>query len=323
MRTVLRIAGSLALLGWLALRTDWSKLAATFAEVHWPLWLAGVGFFLLATAVSSVRWQLLTRPLGFERSTWDYIRFSFLGVYFGLFLPSIGSEVVRAWYLDAGSGRKRLALLSVLIDRACGLAVLLALTLVAALLYPGALPPWVAVTVWIVTGGALFAGMAAAVALGFPGRSARLLHWRTRALLYASHPRVLAGSVVLSVLNVTAHVLVVWTIGLALDVPIPGAYYWLIVPIVSLATTAPISINGIGVREATTVAMLAPLNVGEETALTLVFLWFAAFTAGGVCGLVFYLFGRRRPDSALLRQMAADGNVEQAEQDGKNGRRAA
>lgn len=307
MRTLLRIAGSLALLGWLALRTDWSKLAATFAEVHWPLWLAGVGIYLLATVVNAFRWQLLARPLGFERPAWDYIRSSFLALYFGLFLPSIGSEVVRAWYLDAGSGRKRLALLSVLIDRVFGLAVLLALALVAAAVYPAVLPPWVAATVWVLAGVMLVLGMAALVALGLPGRSARLRQWQERARLYAGHPRVLGGALLLSVVNTTAQVLVVWTIGLALDVPVPGSYYWLVVPVVALATTAPISINGIGVREATMVAMLAPLGVSEEIALTLVFLWFAAFTAASACGLAFHLLGNRRPDAGLLRQLSTDG----------------
>src|SRR5947209_6261642 len=140
MRTKLRIAGSALLLGWLALRTDWSRLAAAFGELDWPLWLAGVGLYLAVQVVSGLRWRLLARPLQFDAPTGDYVRFTFIGMFFGLFLPSIGTDVVRAWYLDAGSGRKRAALLSVLLDRALGLAVLLAMVVVAALVYPGTLP---------------------------------------------------------------------------------------------------------------------------------------------------------------------------------------
>ena len=42
----------------------------------------------------------------------------------------------------------------------------------------------------------------------------------------------------------------------------PAAYYWVLVPMVSLLTLLPVSINGMGVREGGMVLLLAPLGVG-------------------------------------------------------------
>src|SRR5438552_3341499 len=154
MRTKLRITGSLALLGWLALRTDWGKLATAFTSLEWPLWIAALGLYVLVQLASSLRWQLLARPLGFDQPTPDYVRYTFIGMFFGLFLPSVGNDVVRAWYLDAGSGRKRTALLTVLLDRGLGLTVLLAMVLITAFAYPGELPGWAKTGVTIAVLGA-------------------------------------------------------------------------------------------------------------------------------------------------------------------------
>jgi len=300
MRTKLRIAGSVALLGWLALRTDWSKLAAAVVDLNWTLWLAGLGLYALIQLASSLRWQLLARPLGFNEPATAYVRYTFIGMFFGLFLPSVGNDVVRAWYLDAGTGRKRAALLTVLLDRGLGLCVLLAMVLVTAVAYPGELPGWAITGVGIAMAGAAFGLGLVVFTLFFPTKSHRLLRWRDRARLLARQPAALGGALGWSVVIQAGHVLVVWLIGLALHTDVPAAYYWVVVPLISLLTLIPISINGIGVRETGMVILLAPLGVAEETALTLVFLWFMAFTLVGASGFVFYLLGQRRPEIAAL-----------------------
>src|SRR5262249_24471703 len=153
-------------------------------------------------------------------------------------------------------------------DRGLGLSVLLTMVLVAALAYPGDLPGWVQAGVAIAAAGALGGAAVVTFALFYPTQSQRLLRWRERAWLFARHPAATGGALGWSVAIQAGHVLVVWLIGLALHAPVPGPYYWIIVPLISLLTLAPVTINGIGVREAGMVVLLAPLGVGEETALT-------------------------------------------------------
>src|SRR6266481_2701197 len=139
-----RIFVTLGLALWLVLRTDGQQLRE--ATRHWRVefWLASVGLYVVLQIISGLRWQLLTKPLGFQKSVFECVRYYFIAMFFNLFLPtSVGGDVVRAWYLDGGSGRKASAFVTVLVDRLSGLMVLLALACVAVAFCPLSLPAWI------------------------------------------------------------------------------------------------------------------------------------------------------------------------------------
>src|SRR5260370_27638433 len=128
----LRLGVSGVLLGWIAWHTDWVQMGQAFARLRVGLWLAALATLALTQAVSALRWQMLARPLGFDRPLWQYTGFYFIGMYFNLLLPtSVGGDVVRAWYLDRRSGRRLAAFVAVLLDRLSRLLVLLGLAFVA------------------------------------------------------------------------------------------------------------------------------------------------------------------------------------------------
>ena len=182
-------------------------------------------------------------------------------MFFDLVLPpSIGGDVVRAWYLDAHSGRRTDAFLSVLVDRGSGLLVLLALACGAALFGPIGLPEWIYWSVWG-TAGAAGLGLMAAYVIGKMTRrrqEARLSLAAVRShaergnevelknancqsgddqprqsignfqfaifnlqSIYQSRPRLLLGTTLLSILIQAANVAIVWLVGLAIDVGLP------------------------------------------------------------------------------------------------------
>src|SRR5262249_2033032 len=146
---LLRLVVSVSLLAWLGWRTDWAQVGVAFRHLRLGLWLAAVGLYVVTQCVSSLRWQLLARPLGFTPSLARCTAFYFIGMYFNLFLPtSVGGDVVRAMYLSGGPGRRLNAFLSVFLDRSTGLLVLLALACVAVAVSPVGLPGWVALSVW-------------------------------------------------------------------------------------------------------------------------------------------------------------------------------
>jgi hypothetical protein len=97
---------------------------------------------------------------------------------------------------------------------------------------------------------------------------------------------------VLSLVVQAANVLMVVLLGEAIGGPVPIAYYWILVPVVSLLGVLIPSIGGVGVREGGSVLLLAPLAVDKDTAMLLGFLWTLAQSAANFTGLFFYLFGR-------------------------------
>lgn len=283
---------SVALLGLLAWRTNWDQLGRAFSGMNPALWAGAFGLYVLSQVISAFRWQLLARPLDFDGTVRQFTGLYFIGMFFNLVLPtSVGGDVIRAWYLDARSGRRTAAFLSVAIDRVSGLMILLLVACVAVLVYPFALPSLITGSVW---------GMAAALAAAFfllptLTRWVRLLDRLARlqqdVVGFLKSPRLLIGTTVLSVGVQAANVLLVWLLGLAIGVSIPAAYYWVFVPMVSLLTVLPISLNGMGVREGCTALFLAPLGVSSDTAICLALLWFTVLAAASLCGGIVYFAG--------------------------------
>ena len=323
----LRLLASALVVAWLAWQTDWGQVSTAFARLRWELWALAVGLYAAAQVVSSLRWQLLARPLGFRRPLGHFVGFYFIGMLFNNVLPtSVGGDVVRAWYLDNRPGPRLSAFVSVFAERGSGLLALLGLACAAAVVYPSELPPRTGRLIWGM------AGAAAGVLLALPllprwvGRTDRGRRLAEAVRLLARQPRLLAVTTLLSVVVQAANVVLVWLVGEALAAPVPFAYYWVLVPLVTLLTLLP-SYNGIGVREGGLVLLLAPLGVEAGTAVSLGFLWFAVFTATSLGGLGFYLFGRfpryEGPAPAVTEARPDAGRVGSHSDQGRTGQPAA
>lgn len=321
MSRLIRLAVSSLLLGVVAWRTDWPKFVDAFVALEVGWWWTGVLLFAAAQVVSTVRWQQMARGLQFQRPVKQMLGFYFIGMYFNLLLPtSVGGDVIRAWYLDGRSGRKLAAFMCVFLDRFSGLLVLLALACLGVLLSPVALEPWI---VWSVYGmaGSCVAGLTllptVARWLRFGDRRVQTIR---AALGILRQPGLLARTTFLSIIVQGLNVVIVWLIGVALGAAVPMAYYWVLVPMVSLLTMLPISVNGMGVREASMALLLAPMGAGENIALPLALLWFAATALVSLSGGLVYLFGRF-PDPRASANVSedSDGSIDRHPDQGRTG----
>ncbi len=312
-----RLLGSLILVGLLVWRVDWQQVASAFAQLEASYWLLALGLYLLTQGGSAARWQMIGHMLGLGGGWRDYLRIYFIGMFFNLVLPtSVGGDVVRAWYLAkaerrAGSvsdGKASVAhasgsllapglaaFLSVLADRVNGLAVLIAVACVATLCCPIPLPAWI-VAIVAGTGAACLLGLAVLPFL--PWLRQRLpVHPRLAPLLDGADlclrdRRGLLGVTLLSLVVQLANVVLAWLVGEGLGLPVPPLYYGVLIPLVSILTLLPISLNGMGLREAGTVLLLAPLQISSASAVTLSLLLFAVYTVASLLGGAVYMFGR-------------------------------
>ena len=62
-------------------------------------------------------------------------------------------------------------------------------------------------------------------------------------------------------------------------------------PVSAIVATVPLSLNGIGLREAAYVYMLGFFGVGREEAFALGVMWFSIVLLNGAIGGIPYLFG--------------------------------
>jgi uncharacterized protein (TIRG00374 family) len=326
---LLRLAVSAAILGILAVKTDWNQVAAHVRGLHWAVAGAAFGVLLASQVVSAVRWQWLSRPLGFDGPLRRYVGAYFVGMFFNLLLPtSVGGDAVRAVYLNAGSRRKVAAILSVLLDRLSGLLVLLGVACIAALVCPVSLPMWVQLAV----GGAAAAAVigltlspwiakAACSLANKDGKIARIgkiaASMRDAMSVYRRQPRLIVSSTALSAVVQASSVLQVGLLGLAIGLDVPWAVYGVATLMVALLTLLPVSLNGMGVREAGMVLFLAPAGVPAGSAMTLAFLWFLVQTAAGLLGAGVYLAGRFPPPPEVRHDDAVGPDPDQ----GRTGQR--
>jgi uncharacterized membrane protein YbhN (UPF0104 family) len=295
-----RILVSVVLIAVLAWRIDWAPALAALARANWALWAAALGVYLFAQVVSSLRWRRLSHAQGFSGSRPRYLAYYFIGMFFNLVLPtSIGGDMMRTYYLVtreaaglARDERQVAGFMAVTGDRLNGLFALIGVACVAALCCPTPLPRWIRLTVGGLTAGAL----AAAVVMPWAGvllASRPRLRWLAGAASrYVHAPRTVLIATLLSFLVQGANVLLAYLLGAALGLPIPPAYYGVLAPLVALLALLPISLNGMGLREAGTIVLLAPFGVGAGEAVTLAVLTFAVYTAASLGGGAVLLLGR-------------------------------
>ena len=103
---------------------------------------------------------------------------------------------------------------------------------------------------------------------------------------YLRRPISLAPAIVLSAFLQFSLAVCQYLLGLGLRLEIPLTTFLLIVPITNVIASLPITINGLGLREATYLVLLGMAGVSKDQAVALSILFFAATLAGGLTGMV-------------------------------------
>jgi hypothetical protein len=295
-KLLLRGTLSLGLLAVLASRLDWAPLMATLQGVRWGEFAGACLVLILASAVGGYRWALLARPLGFAAPVGQCVVWYMIGLFFNLLLPtSVGGDVIRAWYLGGGT-RTTAAFVCVFVDRVSGLLLLVAIGCVATLLSPVPLPALVWFAAWgVALGGCVGIALLPWLVEWLPARWNWAGTVRQAVMVYRRQPGMLLSTSLISLGMQIGNVVCVWLLSLAIGVSIPLIYFGIAVPVVLLLTVAPVSLNGMGVREAGLCLVLVPAGVPMEQAVAIAVLWFATLVVAGLVGGVIYLSERRTP----------------------------
>lgn len=314
-----KVIFSLGLMVFLFARIPLDELGATLHGVS-PGWLAAAAALLLASNVLGAwQWQRLLRAVEIRIPFWKVLSYYHVGLFFNNFLPAnVGGDFARV--LDAaryGSGRAA-AFSTVIMDRLLGTLALAGLALITTLpaftdfQQVGGLPisavylalvGFFALSValtWFVFHPALLPvveRVLARVGLGgfkpaLDDLAGRLQGFRDQRGLFV---RLLAVALVVQVARIGVHVLVARALGLDLRVQ----YFFLLVPLLAVAVSLPISLNGIGVREGAGIVLFGLVGVGRADAFTLQFTTYLVAVAVSLLGgLVFLARAPRRRAAA-------------------------
>jgi hypothetical protein len=275
---VLRVAITVAALAFLVLTVDLRKVLGNLGEAN--LLYLGTAFvlFVFSLGLRAYRWFVLLQGLDPEVPFGRLLRLYFVGQFFSSFLPSgYGGDVVRALELTQDT-ESSAAIGTVLLDRATGLLVNFAIGLIVLPFVAARMEPWLVWSLIVVAGGGLIAG-----GLVLEGRLLRrITSWLPAKLslvgegplakIYAAITgcgwrailRAFGVSVVFNVLNVVIN----WLCGQALDIGVDLGYFFVVTPLLSVATLVP-SIGGWGIRENVSRALFAPTGAAEDVSAAL------------------------------------------------------
>ncbi|MGD0949732.1 MAG: lysylphosphatidylglycerol synthase transmembrane domain-containing protein [Candidatus Binatia bacterium] len=294
---------SLVLLAVLLYKTDLSELGRAVAKANRWWVIAALAGYIVSQFVSSVRWTMLARALGFREPFGHFFGLYFTGMYMNLFAPStVAGDIGRALFLG-GQKRKALAFTTVIADRGLGFVVLSWIGAIAIFTQPGyRLPAPLYYGAWTIPPGTLLAwlfGPRLVARLLPPGNRWRTLlehdlapYWRDYRLLIETS----LVAVVFHTIQVLTQVFLAWALKMKTEV----WFFFIFVPVVNILGMLPISFSGIGIREFFYLFFLHKIGVARHTAVALGLLSSVVVLITGLTGgLVFLLWKVPAPSAEV------------------------
>jgi uncharacterized protein (TIRG00374 family) len=284
--------------------------ARVVAEADW-LWMAGAAAAAAGSELfCATRWWVVLRAFGTPLKWREAVAFSAIGLFYSVGLPgSAGGDAMRTLYvIERFPDKKLAAALSVLADRLCGLAALiLALGWTLAenhvLFLEGRLGSGIVLAaVFMLCGAALLLGLwwtttVPSIRGRIEKRAKKLsLHFLQSGEIFhrmIANQRAMLVGVGLSALSLGAHFLGYVYSAQAFGSRIGAAVIFSIMPVVDTLTMIPVTLYGLGLREALFAVLLGEFYGIPAGTATLVSLGgFSAQALVALSGILFLPFVR-------------------------------
>jgi uncharacterized membrane protein YbhN (UPF0104 family) len=314
-----RIIVAVVAIGWVLHGQDWAELGQVFQQLSLWYFALGLAAFAGTQIVIAFRWWLLLRAQAIYIAPGTAVRLYFLGLFYNNVMPgSVGGDLLKAWYVTKHTEKRLAGALSVVVDRFIGLIGLTCMAVIAYLLLapgslggpaeskPGGVGPWLGqhknLIFWLVVG--IVAVLV--VVLVQPYGHARLrralgrvvhrgtgllLEAKDATLIYCRKPLTVLWATLLTFIAQSVVILAFWLLGSSLGIRAGLTHYFFIFPVTWVVGALPISIAGLGVVEAGTVALFVRMTgTPEEGVFALVlcqrFIWVAASLPGAAVHLL-------------------------------------
>ncbi|MEW6367778.1 MAG: lysylphosphatidylglycerol synthase transmembrane domain-containing protein [Acidobacteriota bacterium] len=306
---VLRLLVSAAVIAFIVTRVDLDQFEHLLPTMRWHLVLAALAGLLAERYVVSYRWELLLVAKRIRIPFGGLVKVYFLSGFLGTFLPSsIAPDFVRVWVASRNGAKSHDVLSSVIIDRVIGLYSLLLMALFALLALTVAPNPTLKLNVpWQAL--AVLAALALGAALypfpplrrsssGRGGLAARLwehfLKFYESCESYKSRRGTLLSVLLISLVNQSLAVLVIWFVARSLGAELSLVYLFLIVPVVSVLVMIPISLGGLGVQEGAYAYLFTLAGLDTQLSIAIALLFRALTLLSTLPGAWFYSTGSYR-----------------------------
>jgi len=305
----LRISISIILLVFLFKQVDKKSLLEVIKNTDKPL-------LFLAFVISSInyilcllRWEMLLRAVNIHLPLKRVIISFSGGTFFSLFLPStIGGDLMRSLDLAAHTKRPREVIATVLLDRLSGYVGLVILSLSAFLfgwrfvqdksvLFCLAIITSILIALLLVLfNNFLYSRINNLLHSPHAGKIRELIKALHEEIhIFRHHKKIIVNNLIVSILIQAVSPIIFYIIALSLGVKINIIYFFIFLPIIGAITLLPISIGGLGLRDATTIFFFAKVGVAKDLAFAMSLLnFFFILIYGALGGIIYVLTIRHR-----------------------------
>ncbi len=306
-----KIAFSVGLICWLLRDTDIDAIWQTVQSARIGVLLFAFAMYYIGFWLIAVRWKLLLSVENIQAKTYYLFRSMNISMLFTNFLPStIGGDAYRMYDVWCLGGSKTKSIAVILIDRCMGMFALVVYGVIAALLVPEVSAAIPGVALYLV---GILCAMILLIWTVF-GKNRTLFDWFMKldfplifilqrilqkifdALsLYQGRQDALIKAVLISFcvqFNVIVHFII---LSVALNIDIPPLAMFIIIPLSTLIMLLPVSINGVGVREAILVFFFSLYGVSPEAAIAFAWVWLGFLLVQGVVGGILFVFKKNKP----------------------------
>ena len=309
----LRLAIALILTGVVLYLSRPSEILAATASADLRWLAAALGLVLVDRTLMAMRWidLLVALAPGSRPPLGAVLRVFFVSSFVSNFVPSVASDMYRAYALSKYDVHLAESTASVLMDRALGvLSVVLVGGLSLLFARNVSVPRELLLSL-----GLMFAVCAVAAAVVFSEAAAgwvrafaalmpiallrRVAETLTDAVRrYADHHREMVRVLAYSIVVQIIRVLQAWCLGVGLGLSLPASAYFAFIPVIVLVMQLPITPNGLGTTQAAFYWLFLPAGAPAPRVFALSVLFLALGIVGTLPGGILYALGgdrRREP----------------------------
>jgi hypothetical protein len=300
----IRVAISLVILFFLFKNIDKKSLVQIIKNADKPLLFFSFIVFFCSYVLGLFRWEMLLRAVNIRLPLKRVITSYSAGAFFNIFLPStIGGDFMRSVDLSLHTKKPKEVIATVFLDRLSGFIGLVILAIVA--MFFG----------WKVLGDksvilslAIIVAVLAAVLLVLFNK---FLYSRINKILkspkagnlrdmvtslheeihvFRNKKAVAVNNILISIVIQVILPVSFYIIAISLGIRISPVYFFIFLPIISAITLLPVSIGGLGLRDATVIFFFAKAGLAKDMAFAMSLLNFSFILAcGGLGGLIYVL----------------------------------
>jgi len=308
-----RLAIALILTGVVLYLSRPSEILAATASADLRWLAAALGLVLVARPLMAMRWidLLVALAPGSRPPLGAVLRVFFVSSFVSNFVPSVASDMYRAYALSKYDVHLAESTASVLMDRALGVLSVVLVGGVSLLFARNVSVP----RELLLSLGLMFAVCAVAAAVVFSETAAgwvracaalmpiallrRVAETLTDAVRrYADHHREMVRVLAFSIVVQIIRVLQAWCLGVGLGLSLPASAYFAFIPVIVLIMQLPITPNGLGTTQAAFYWLFLPAGAPAPRVFALSVLFLALGIVGTLPGGILYALGgdrRREP----------------------------